>query len=229
MFHINKFNLWFDLLWIDPFDGRKSQSEISRRSWTAMNWNGWRSHPIVGSRKFPRAQNFRSRFLWSKFVHPVASRSPREFTEKDVKVCWRGNAHRFFARTSPGSDCPYLMTTSDKMVLPFGQWYARFKTVHIIGDCSTNLRSFWPEAIGRDNTRKWTKDIAGGVTMCGSPVSFVQSGNLRVSGGVLFCWCSSSASNVAARVSKSLLMAFCPVSLVKPDDEWRWTWGFQLY
>jgi hypothetical protein len=71
--------------------------------------------------------------------------------------------------------------------------------------------------------RKWTKDIANGVTMWGSPVSSVHSGDLRVSDEVLFCRCSSSASNVAPRVSKSLSIPFCLVSLVKPDDEWKWT------
>jgi hypothetical protein len=39
----------------------------------------------------------------------------------------------------------------------------------------------------------------------------------------LFCQCSSSASNVAAGVSKSLFITFCPVSLVKSDDEWKQT------
>jgi hypothetical protein len=33
---------------------------------------------------------------------------------------------------------------------------------------------------------KWTKDIAGNITKCGSPVSFVQSGGLKVSAGVFF-------------------------------------------
>jgi hypothetical protein len=56
-----------------------------------------------------------------------------------------------------------------------------------------------------------------GITRCGFPVSLVQSGDLRV----LFCRCSSSASEVAARVSKSLFVTFCPVFLVKPDDEWK--------
>jgi hypothetical protein len=69
--------------------------------------------------------------------------------------------------------------------------------------------------------RKWTKDIVGVVTRYSSPVSFVQSGDLRVSAGVLFCRCSNSASNLAARSSKSLSITFCAVSLVKPDDEWR--------
>jgi hypothetical protein len=71
--------------------------------------------------------------------------------------------------------------------------------------------------------RKWTKDIAGGVTMGGSPVSFVQSGDSRTSAGVLFCRCSSSVSSVAAKVTKSLFIAVCPVPLVEPDGEWRRT------
>jgi hypothetical protein len=42
----------------------------------------------------------------------------------------------------PGSDCPDLIVTSDKIVLAFDKCYPRLEIVHTMGDYSTNFRSF---------------------------------------------------------------------------------------